>query len=195
MTPGRYAGLTPLLLRPAPGSYSSRALLPSPKRGFSGRFLRCYHRWDAQPARRRPQLNRRTFFGWGISIAAIGALPLVADPDKQKHRGPKHDRGPKGKGGHSDRYFRQDDLPYLREHYHVPADIPPGLRKKYYRTGTLPPGWEKRFRPFPPALIRRLPPPPPYCERGYVDGFAVVYDRRSRIIVDVLDLVDAVAGR
>jgi hypothetical protein len=68
------------------------------------------------------------------------------------------------------------------------------LRKKYFRTATLPPGWQKKLRPFPPELVRVLPPPPPNCERGYIDGVAVVYDRRTRIIVDSLDILSAIAG-
>jgi hypothetical protein len=44
-------------------------------------------------------------------------------------------------------------------------------------------------------MIQRLPPPPPYCERGYVDGYAVVYDRRTRVILDVLDIMNVATGR
>jgi hypothetical protein len=80
----------------------------------------------------------------------------------------------------------------LRRYYDGPRDLPPGLRKKYYRMGQLPPGWQKRIRPFPPAVIQRLPPAPPYCDRGYVDGYAVIYDRKTRVIVDVIDIVNAV---
>jgi len=32
------------------------------------------------------------------------------------------------------------------------------------------------------------------CERGCVDGFAVVYDRRSRVILDVVDLINVASG-
>jgi hypothetical protein len=74
-------------------------------------------------------------------------------------------------------------------------DAAQSYRKKYYRTGKLPPGWEKRFRPFPPAVTQRLPPAPAYCDRGYVDGYAVVYDRRTRVIVDLIDVVNVAIGR
>ncbi len=148
-------------------------------------------------------MNRRTFFGFGFSVLAGGTLLLVGkDKDKDdKHNKhdrrdddqgeEEHERGKNYRGG----YFRQEDDVYLRQYYSGPRDLPPGLRKKYYRTGKLPPGWEKRFRPFPPALILRLPPPPPYCERGYVDGVAVVYDRRTRVILDVIDLINVATGR
>jgi hypothetical protein len=131
------------------------------------------------------------------------ALPLSAgDQDGNKH-GKKHGGGEENRGEgkhehghiHRDGYFRPGDESYLHDYYREPANLPPGLRKKYYRTGTLPPGWEKRFRPFPPAVIARLPPTPAYYDRGYVDGYAVVFDRRTRLIVDLVDLANLAAGR
>jgi len=68
---------------------------------------------------------------------------------------------------------------------------PPGLQKKFYRTGQLPPGWQKKMQPFPYEIERRLPPIPDGCARGYMDGYAVVYEPRTRVIVDI----HAVFGR
>ena len=152
------------------------------------------------------KLDRRKLFTLGFSVLAVSTLPLIAK-DKDKNRdekhGNKHGRGnddheedEHGRGnGRANGYFRQEDAVYLRQYYSGPRDLPPGLRKKYYKTGKLPPGWEKRFHPFPPELVQRLSPPPPYCERGYVDGVAVVYDRRTRVILDVLDLINVATGR
>jgi hypothetical protein len=143
-------------------------------------------------------MDRRTFVRFGISALTGSALVLSAkDQDGEKH-GKGHGRGgdSRGDGGHErrhgrhDSYFRPGDESYLHEYYQGPSNLPPGLRKKYYRTGTLPPGWQKRFRPFPPAVIARLPPTPVYYDRGYVDGYAVVYDRRTRVIVDLVDLAN-----
>jgi hypothetical protein len=39
-----------------------------------------------------------------------------------------------------------------------------------------------------------LPPPPPDCALGFADGYAIVYNRRTRIVLDVMDLVGAIAG-
>lgn len=96
--------------------------------------------------------------------------------------------------GHG-RYFRDSDYGLMRQYYSGPTNLPPGLRKKYYRTGTLPPGWQKRFQPMPPVLVQQLPPVPAYCERGYVDGYAVVYDKRTRVILDAVDMIGALTGR
>lgn len=151
-------------------------------------------------------MNRRTFFTFGFSALAVSAVPLSAmddhDDERDKHgRGRGHsddDHGNNGRGngnGNQGKHFREEDAGYLRKYYSGPADLPPGLRKKYYRSGRLPSGWEKRFRPFPPELVQRLPPPPQYCERGYVDGYAVVYDRRTRVIMDVVDLIGIATQR
>lgn len=146
-------------------------------------------------------MDRRIFFKSGFfALVSVAASLFARDhDDHDKKHGHGHDDDDDQGHGHGrdrrDRYFRQDDFDYLRRYYDGPRDLPPGLRKKYYRTGQLPPGWQKRMRPFPPVLIERLPPPPPYCDRGYVDGYAVVYDRRTRVIVDVIDIVNAVTGR
>jgi hypothetical protein len=121
---------------------------------------------------------------------------LAKDHGNNKGKG-KHNKSDNDndQGGHEhSRYFRQEDYGAVQRYYSGPRDLPPGLRKKYYRTGKLPPGWQKKIRPFPPELVRVLPPPPPNCERGYIDGVAVVYDRRTRIILDSVDLISAITG-
>jgi hypothetical protein len=139
-------------------------------------------------------MNRRQ------ALALLIALPsavLVAKDQDEDDRGKDKGKG-KGKGKEKSskdwRYFRQEDYPAVEHYYRGPRDLPPGLRKKYYRTGKLPPGWEKKLQPFPPELVRELPPPPSNCERGYIDGVAVVYDRNTRIILDSVDIVSAIGG-
>ena len=139
-------------------------------------------------------MKRRRLF-----LTVCGISLLAADHDKPqgkgkgKHKHDDEDDNDQGQRGHSS-YFRAEDQDDLRRYYSGPRDLPPGLRKKYYRTGQLPPGWEKKMRPFPPELLRRLPPPPPNCERGYIDGVAIVYNRTTRIILDSLDIVAAATG-
>jgi hypothetical protein len=104
------------------------------------------------------------------------------DEDRSHHPGPAHVR-----------YFRSEDRVLLSRYYPVQS-LPPGLRKKYARTGTLPPGWQKRVQPLPTVVVQKLPPLPRNCERGYLDGYAVVYDRTTRVIVDSIDLIAAITG-
>lgn len=146
-------------------------------------------------------------FGAVLYISLLGGHAFAGDHGEGKDHGNgnghgnKHDRedyqGDENHGSHHGhgKYFRDTDHELLERYYSGPRDLPPGLRKKYYRTGSLPPGWEKRFQPMPIIVVQQLPPVPVYYERGYLDGYAVVYDRRTRVIVDVVDLVGALTGR
>jgi len=137
-------------------------------------------------------MNRRKLL---IALLGVGPLATVCLLAKDKGKGKgKNSRGDDHNSGHDSRYFRHEDFIAVRRYYTGPGDLPPGLRKKYYRTGKLPPGWEKKIRPFPVELVRVLPPPPPNCEFGYIEGVAVVYDRKTRIILDSIDLISAIAG-
>ena len=136
-----------------------------------------------------------------LSLSVSSALAQGHGNGNGNSHGNKHSDGnDQGNGNHGNgkgkhgRYFRDSDYGILRQNYSGPTNLPPGLRKKYYRTGTLPPGWQKRFQPMPVAVVQQLPPIPAYCQRGYIDGYAVVYDRRTRIILDTVDLVGAIAG-
>jgi hypothetical protein len=85
--------------------------------------------------------------------------------------------------------FRVEDIRVIHEYYY--RDLSPGLKKKLYRTGQLPSGWQKKMQPFPDEIEHQLPPIPDRCARGYMDGYAVVYQPRTRVIVDI----HAVFGR
>jgi hypothetical protein len=141
-------------------------------------------------------MNRRkllaALFGVGPQ-AAVGLLAKDHGNDKGEND-KENDQGRDQGGDHDSRYFRREDYGAVQRYYTGPRTLPPGLRKKYYRTGQLPTGWQKKIQPFPHELVRVLPPPPPNCDRGYIDGVAVVYDRRTRIIVDAIDLISAIAG-
>ncbi|GAC1361528.1 MAG: hypothetical protein NVSMB3_09790 [Acidobacteriaceae bacterium] len=124
------------------------------------------------------------------------------DDNNERDQGNEHGNGRghgNGHGKHGDGpdapYFREQDYGSLSRYYNGPRDLPPGLRKKYYRTGSLPPGWEKRFQPMPPIVLQQLPPLPSNYQRGYLDGYAVVVDPRTRVVVDAVDILHAVTGR
>jgi hypothetical protein len=141
-------------------------------------------------------MNRRTLL---IASLGLGLLSIEHESatgyDGGQGKGNKRGQNDNDQGqDENSHYFRREDYAIVQRYYGGPRDLPPGLRKKYYRTGKLPPGWQKKVQPFPPELVRVLPPPPPNCERGYVDGVAIVFDRRTRIIIDSIDLISAIAG-
>ena len=82
-------------------------------------------------------------------------------------------------------FFPSQDVVVIREYY-TPQyrTLPPGLQKKLYRTGRLPPGWEKKLQPLPPGVEQRLVVLPDGYRRGYIDGYSVVYDPRTHIVID-----------
>ncbi len=100
--------------------------------------------------------------------------------------GAKH-KGHRGKGKH-EAYarFRVEDVREIERYYYGrPGGLPPGLEKKLARGGRLPPGWEKKMVPFPVEVERRLPLlDPGYC-RGMIGGQAVIYNERTRVILDI----------
>lgn len=139
-------------------------------------------------------MNRRLFLAILSPFALTSPVLAFFDPDhgrkdhdRQNGRDHKHDEE-KDDAQPRQRYFRSADYPALKRYYVGSSSLPPGLRKKYERTGTLPPGWQKRIHPLPVAVIQQLPPVPANCERGYVDGYAVVYNRTTRAILDAVDL-------
>jgi hypothetical protein len=142
-------------------------------------------------------MNRRNFLiaSLGVSFWSISHVSAAAY-DGGKGKGNKRGQNDDDQGQEQNsHYFRREDYVAVQRYYSGPRDLPPGLRKKYYRTGKLPPGWQQKVQPFPPELVRVLPPPPPNCERGYLDGVAIMFDRRTRIIIDSIDLISSIAGR
>jgi hypothetical protein len=66
------------------------------------------------------------------------------------------------------------------------GNLPPGLERQLERNGTLPPGLQKKLQPFPPELERQLPPCPTSYQRGIIGAHIVVFNRSTRLIVDVI---------
>ncbi len=121
-----------------------------------------------------------------------GTVLFAAGPNQGKNKHAKHQTATaKNSGGSvvsaSVRVvFGKGDITILRNHY-APRyrDLPPGLKKKVARGGELPPGWQKKFEPFPTAIERQLPPLPQGYTRGVINGNAVIYNSRTKVVVDV----------
>jgi hypothetical protein len=124
-----------------------------------------------------------------LMMGVPGIAPAEGSPG-HKHGKPQKARAAGADAGISRHVaFSQREVQVIREYY-APKyrSLPPGLQKKLYRTGRLPPGWQKKFEPFPVVLERRLVLLPSGYRRGVVDGHAVVFDPRTRMIVDVAAL-------
>jgi hypothetical protein len=126
----------------------------------------------------------------GLMIPAIQSAVAWDHEGHGKHWKDHDDQGEDEDGGHYRRHgyqgqcFRAEDMRIICDYY-SPRGLPPGLQKKLYRTGQLPPGWQKKIQPFPYEIEERLPPLPEGCARGYMNGFAVVYEPRTGVILDI----------
>ena len=68
------------------------------------------------------------------------------------------------------------------------GDLPPGLEKHLRKKGHLPPGLQKKVTALPLDLEGRLHPLEPGLRRGFLEGRAVIYNQKTALVLDVLDL-------
>jgi Ni/Co efflux regulator RcnB len=87
--------------------------------------------------------------------------------------------------------FSSQNKAQLRPHYL--ADHPKmnnEHRWAWRRGANLPDGWRGRVEPLADADIASLaPPPPPGYEFGYFDGWAIVYDPHTGVVLDAVSLM------
>ena len=90
--------------------------------------------------------------------------------------------------------FARNDVQVIQQYYGAhPVSLPPGLQKKVARGKPLPPGWQKKLHQFPSDVNIRLGPLCDYCARGVIDGYGVIYDKKTAIILDVIQLAVDIA--
>lgn len=66
--------------------------------------------------------------------------------------------------------------------------LPPGVVEHLMRGETLPPGLEGEIQTLPRALEVRLTALDVSLQRGYVDGRVLVWERKTRRLVEVIEL-------
>ena len=69
------------------------------------------------------------------------------------------------------------------------GSLPPGVEKQLRRNGRLPPGLEKKISPLPYELEHRLPRLEPGHRRGFIDGRAIIYNSKTRAIIDIFSVL------
>jgi len=119
------------------------------------------------------------------AVTAV-AIPMRALPqDRPEHQ----DERARGEERQKPEYhFRQEDNQRLREHYKDINKVDRAHREHFVAGGHLPEDWRRHIRPVPAVVIRELPPIPAGYVAGYYDGYAVVYDPNTGVILEVLDL-------
>src|SRR5258708_968733 len=86
--------------------------------------------------------------------------------------------------------FSPEDERTVYEYYgRRPFRLPPGLDKKISRTGKMPPGWRKKIGPLAYELERRLSPLECVdCERGVIEGCAVIYNPHTHAVFSAISI-------
>ena len=121
-----------------------------------------------------------------LSISPAFAKHWHEDQDHWNKHGHHHDEDRDFDHHAEGCYFEPHDVRVISEYYGPRYhNLPPGLQKKLARTGRLPPGWEKRMEPIPVIVERQLVPVPADYRRGFIDGYAVIYNPRTQVIVDI----------
>jgi hypothetical protein len=87
--------------------------------------------------------------------------------------------------------FRQQDTSRLRQHFqsqlaHVDRHNRPHVAAGGYLAGN----WQTYIVPVPVDVVTYLPPPPEGYELAFYDGYIIVYDPSTGLVLDVIDLLD-----
>lgn len=139
------------------------------------------------------------------SFAISGSVVLAGHPgkdhddhhdnghwrDKHKDHGDDDDRRGYGFADHD-----RDEIRgwYAANYRHLPPGLakkdrlPPGLENQLVVRGTFTPEMQREVHAVPVDLDRRLPPPPPDCDRVVVGAHIVLRNRNTNVIVDVFHL-------
>jgi Ni/Co efflux regulator RcnB len=115
--------------------------------------------------------------------AALTAAPVWSVAAPQQHHDDDHHAAPAY-------HFQEQDRAHLQSHYrseHIQVDT--AHRWAWHRGENFPVGWHDHIRPLPQVDISLLPPPPPGYVFGYYDGWAVVYDPSTGVILDAVDVM------
>ena len=127
-----------------------------------------------------------------VSLFLCACLAALSAQDNGKGNG--KGKGNQGKSGTSTATvvnvtFGAKDVQVIHQYYGAhPVTLPPGLQKKLAKGKPLPPGWQKKLQPFPSDVVVLMGAPCDYCGRGVYDGYGVIYDKRTAVILDVVQL-------
>ncbi len=137
----------------------------------------------------------------GAALAAFAGATVAQDrgredrgrSEDQKRHAEDRDRHDRGRAEY---HFRAEDREHFSPHYE--KDLRQWRqhpdRRHHLRAGERIPNGV-RLRSVPSSYSRTLPPPPRGYRLGYYDGYVVAYNPTTRIVADILDLVDSAVNR
>ena len=140
--------------------------------------------------------SRLLTFALSAALASVPVCSFAAVPqdhpqdhpqDQQQHDQQQHKAAP-----NANYRFRAQDKTKLQPHYRAAHPHPENAhpenahRWAWHRGVNLPQGWQGQIEPLPQADIALLAPPPPGYEFGYFNGWAIVYDPNTGVILDAV---------
>lgn len=115
---------------------------------------------------------------------------LVAMSADDKGKGKAKGKSDASNATPANAVFAANDVQVIQQYYGAhPVRLPPGLQKKLARGKPLPPGWQKKLQPFPSEVDVRLSAPCGYCGRGAIDDYGIIYDKKTAMVLDIVQLV------
>jgi Ni/Co efflux regulator RcnB len=117
-------------------------------------------------------------------VAAVPVCSFAAVP--QDHNDQHNNQKA---AAHQNYHFRSQDKSKLQQHYraaHHQTAVRNAHRWAWRRGENLPAGWQGQVEPLPQEDITLLAPPPPGYEFGYYNGWAIVYDPNTGVILDAV---------
>jgi Ni/Co efflux regulator RcnB len=117
------------------------------------------------------------------ALASVPVCSFAAVPQQDQHKA----------AGHATYHFRAQDKSKLQTHYrsahHADAHAKPVHHWAWHRGASLPSGWQGQIEPLPQEDIALLAAAPPGYEFGYYDGWAIIYDPNTGIVLDAVSVM------
>ena len=148
-----------------------------------------------------PQVRRFALCAFLLSVSCV----LLAQDHDENYR-PEHGQVPPGQAkkydegrglppGQAKKYFRNEDRDRFYSQYHRDAEHWRDHKRPVFVPGHYI-GREYAVWPVPRSVwASTIAPPPPGYQYGYYGGYVVAYSPTTRMIADVLDLINTARVR
>lgn len=149
---------------------------------------------EHRPQQRQEQPQGRNQDRAGRDAAPAGRPgPAPQRTDAPAHGASGRDNPRAAQPGRNDtRYdFRDQDRSRLQQHYRRSLQNVDREHRPQFESGReIPRAYRGYMTPAPAALRAQLPPPPEGYTLGYYQGYTVVYDPTTFVILSVIDLLN-----
>ena len=139
---------------------------------------------DQEPGVKNPDAARQKDQTEHRDASRMPQSDQEAAPQDRDNRNEAHGQPNK----HAEYHFKGDEKSKLRASYHDINRVDRSHRVTVVREQVMPVEIRTRIEPVPVDVVSYLPPAPEGYVFGFVDGYCVVYDPNTFLVVDVIDL-------